>query len=135
MRQRILFVSDGVFDRTLCDALEERRFETVESDPSRALTQLTNDTFDLLIINLRETTEALDLLKTVRAEARLAKLQTLLIAEWGTGQPTLALSQGVDAFEPEPIDAPRLIAAIDKLLRPRLVMTATASSADAEGED
>ncbi len=135
MRQRILFVSDVVFDQRLRPALEERRFEITQADPARALTQLTDDTFDLLIINLREPGEAVDLLKAVRAETRLHNLQTLLIAEWGTGQPTLGLSQGADAFEPAPIEVPRLIAAVEKLLRPRLVMTARASTADAEGED
>jgi CheY-like chemotaxis protein len=135
MRQRILFVSDGVFDQKLRSALAERRFEITESDPARALAQLTDETFDLLIIDLCDATEAVDLLKTVRAESRHRNLQTLVIAEWGSGQPTLALSQGADAFERAPIDVPRLVESVEKLLRPRLVMTARASTADGEPED
>jgi DNA-binding NtrC family response regulator len=135
MMQRILFVSDGMIDQSLCTALEERRFEVAESNSSEALTQLTDGGFELLIINLRDATEAVGLLKRVRASAHLRKLLTLVIAEWGTGQPALALSEGVEAFEPAPIDAPRLIAAVEKLLRPRMVMTAIAGGTDGESED
>lgn len=133
--QRILYVGDEGLDQSLCAALEDRRFEITESDSPRALTVLTNETFDLLIIDLRDANGAVDLLKAVRAEERLRNLQTLVIAAWGTGQPTLALSQGADALEPKPIDAPRLIVAVEKLLNPRLVMTARASTADGEIDD
>jgi len=135
MRQRILFVCDGVLDQKLRSALADRRFDMTESDPARVLTQLTDETFDLLIIDLRNAAAAVELLKTVRAETRLHNLQTLVIAEWGTGQPTLALSQGADAFERAPIDGPRLAESVEKLLRPKLVMTARASTADGEAED
>jgi len=134
MMQRILFVSDGTIDQSLCTALEERRFEIAESNSTEALAQLTDGSFDLLIINLGDATEAVGLLKRVRASARLRDLLTLVIAEWGTGQPTLALSEGVEAFEPAPIDTPRLISAIEKLLRPRMVMTVAASGTDGESE-
>jgi hypothetical protein len=40
----------------------------------------------------------------------------LVIAEWGTGQASLALAQGADAFEPWPIETDRLISAIDRML-------------------
>ncbi len=135
MMQRILYVGDESLDKSLCVALRDRRFEITESDSPRALTVLTNETFGLLIIDLRDANEAVDLLKAVRAEARLHNLQTLVIAEWGTGQPTFALSQGADAFEPAPIDAGRLVESVEKLLRPRMVMTATASTADIEAAE
>ena len=135
MMQRILFVSDGTIDQSLRAALEERRFEIAESNSNQALTQLTDGSFDLLIINLGDATEAVGLLEPVRASAHLRSLLTLVIAEWGTGQPTLALSEGVEAFEPAPIDAPRLIAAVEKLLRPRMVMTAIASGTDGESDE
>jgi len=133
--QRILFVSDGTIDQSLGTALEERRFEIAESNSSEALTRLTDGSFDLLIINLRDVTKAVGLLKHVRSRASFRNLLTLVIAEWGTGQPMLALSEGVEAFEPAPIDAPRLVAAVEKLLRPRMVMTVAASGRDGESDD
>ena len=135
MMQRILFVSDDTMDQSLGTALEERRFEIAESNSSEALTQLTDGSFDLLIINLRDVTKAVGLLKHVRSSAGFRNLLTLVIAEWGTGQPTLALSEGVEAFEPAPIDAPRLVTAVEKLLRPRMVMTVAASGWDGESDD
>jgi DNA-binding NtrC family response regulator len=135
MMQRILFVSDGSIDQSLRTALEERRFEIAESNSNQALAQLADGSFGLLIINLGDATEAVGLLKHVRASAPLRNLLTLVIAEWGTGQPALALSEGVEAFEPAPIDTPRLIAAVEKLLRPRMVMTATASTTDGESDE
>ena len=135
MMQRILFVSDDTMDQSLGTALEERRFEIAESNSSEALTQLTDGSFDLLIINLRDVTKAVGLLKHVRSTASFRNLLTLVIAEWGTGQPTLALSEGVEAFEPAPIDAPRLVTAVEKLLRPRMVMTVAASGWDGESDD
>ena len=135
MMQRILFVSDGTIDQSLRTALEERRFEIAESNSNQALAQLIDGSFGLLIINLGDATEAVGLLKHARASAHLRNLLTLVIAEWGTGQPMLALSEGVEAFEPAPIDAPRLIASVEKLLRPRMVMTATASTTDSESDE
>jgi DNA-binding NtrC family response regulator len=135
MMQRILFVSDVTIDQSLRSALEERRFELAESDSRRDLNELTIGSCDLLIIDVRAATQAIELLKKVRSATTLRKVLTLVIAEWGTGQPTLALSEGADAFEPAPIDAPRLVAAVEKLLRPRMVMTAKASTAEGESDE
>ena len=132
MTQRILFVSDGTIDQSLRAALEERRFEVAESDSQRALSKLTIGSSELLIINTRNATQAIELLKKVRSVTSLRNVLTPVIAEWGTGQPTLALSEGADAFEPAPIDAARLVAAVEHLLRPHMVMTAKASTADGE---
>src|ERR1043166_5618724 len=134
MRQRILFVNDGVLNQKLRAAFAERRLEIIESDAEHALARLANEVFELVLIQLRNATEAVDLLRSVHADARLRNLRTLVIAEWGSGQPMLALSQGADVFEPAPIDAPRLIESVEKLLRPRMVMTARASTADGEIE-
>ena len=135
MTQRILFVSDGTIDKSLRAALEERRFEVAESDSQRALSKLTIGSFDLLIIDVRDATQAIELLKNVRSVTSLRNVLTLIIAEWGTGQPTLALSEGADAFEPSPMDAPRLVAAVEQLLRPHMVMAAKASTADGEADE
>jgi len=135
MMQRILFVGDGSIDQSLRTALEEQRFEITESNSKHARTRLADESFDLLIINLRDATEAVDLLKHVRASGHLRNLLTLVVAEWGTGQPMLALSEGVEAFEPAPIDALRLLSAVEKLLRPRMVMTVAASATKVESDE
>ena len=135
MTQRILFVSDGTIDQSLRAALEELRFEVAESDSQRALSKLTIGSFDLLIINTLDATQAIELLKKVRSVTSLRNVLTLVIAEWGTGQPTLALSEGADAFEPAPMEAPRLVAAVEHLLRPHMVMTVAASGTDGESGD
>jgi DNA-binding response OmpR family regulator len=133
MTQRILFANDRPLDEALLRALKERGFEvTCEDDRERAYAELTNTAVDLLIIDLADVAGAVELLKRVRATPELSRTLLLTIAEWGTGQPTLALSQGTDAFEAKPIDADRLIAAVEKLLRPRMVMTAKASTTRGE---
>ena len=83
---------------------------------------------DLLVIDVSDPREGIELLKSVRSALELKAMLVLVIAEWGTGQPTLALSNGADAFEPKPIDVARLIAAVKKLLRPNMVMVAKANA-------
>jgi len=58
----------------------------------------------------------------------------LTVAQWGTGQATIALAQGADAFEPKPVEADRLVDAIERLLRPGMVMTARASATNGDLE-
>ncbi|MFS8085451.1 MAG: hypothetical protein ACMG6H_07450, partial [Acidobacteriota bacterium] len=41
---------------------------------------------------------------------------------------TLALTKGADAYEPKPISAERLIAAVDRLLRQKIAKTASAAN-------
>jgi DNA-binding response OmpR family regulator len=135
MTQRILFANDRPLDEALLRALKERAFEvTCEDDEERAYAGLTNTAFDLLIIDLADVASAVELLKRVRATPKLSQTLVLTIAEWGTGQPTMALLQGTDAFEAKPIEADRLIVAVEKLLRPRMVMTAKASTTKGDAE-
>jgi DNA-binding response OmpR family regulator len=122
-------------DQSLRSALEEREFELAERDSRRDLNEFSTERCDLLIIEVRAAAQAIDLLKKVRAAPALRKVLTLVTAEWGTGQATLALANGADAFEPAPIDASRLVAAVEKLLRPRMVMTAKASTREGEAEE
>src|SRR5947209_5756199 len=126
--QRILLVSDEEADRFLPAALEQRGFEvTVTRDTEEAHHQLLRSEFDLAIIDLAEAINAVEFVRRVRATPKLNKTFLLAIAEWGTGQPTLALSQGADAYEPKPIDAPRLVAAVERLLRQDMVKSAAAT--------
>ena len=133
--QRILIVTDSDADTSRRRALEKVGFDvSVEGDSARALAILTNASFDLLIIDINEAKQGVDLLHRVRGISRLERLPILTIAEWGTGQPTIALSGGADAFEPKPINGARLVAAVEKLLRPRMVMTAKASARTRESD-
>ncbi len=79
---------------------------------------------DLLVLDLSDTEQTIQLLKEIRASSRWNRTSVMVAAEWGSGQATLSLSNGADAFEPKPISPARLMASIDNLLRPRLVMTA-----------
>lgn len=130
--QRILLVTDAA-NGSLSQSLEKHGFAvSVESNCQRAHRRLTESPADLLIIDLADGEAAVDLVKRVRAAARLRKVLIMTLAEWGSGQPTLLLSQGVDAFEPKPIDAARLVSAVQRLLRPRMAMTAKASGVKGE---
>jgi len=68
------------------------------------------------------------LIKRIRSNGSLTQLRVMTVAEWGTGQATMALAQGVDSFEPKPVEAGRLIETIDRLLQP-VAMTAWARAA------
>ena len=125
MTQRITFVTDSVPDERLIAALEEHGFAV-----SRATRQIATEASptppDLIVLDVLDASEGLELLKEIKTRPDFQTSSVLVLAEWGTGQATLALANGADAFEPKPIGAKRLIAAVDRLLRPRLVMTAAA---------
>lgn len=127
MTQRIMFVSDARNDE-LISAIEARDCEVVfEGDPERAAERLSHSKFDLLVIDLSDATTAIEFMKNVRSSAGPTQPSLLVLAEWGTGQATLAFSHGAAAFEPNPCEPFRFVAAAEKLLRPRMVMTANAA--------
>jgi DNA-binding response OmpR family regulator len=129
---RILLVSDAA-DGGLGRALENEGYAvSVESDCERAYRQFVSAPADLVIIDVADGNDALDLLQRVRAGSKFKKVLIMAVAEWGSGQPTVLLSQGADAFEPKPINPARLLTAVERLLRPRMAMTAKASGEPAE---
>lgn len=98
-------------------ALEERGFRvTAVPDYEGAYRQLLESRFDLVVIDLVEAVDGVEFIKRVRATPNLTQPLLLVIAEWGTGGATLALSQRADAYEPKPLDAPRLLASVERLL-------------------
>jgi len=116
--QRILIVSDNAdFPRA---ALEQRGFAvTIANDRDRAFKNLLEAPFNLLIVDFASAREGIELIKHVRATPQLTGILILIMAEWGTGEPTLALSAGADAYEPNEaasIDPSRLITSIERLL-------------------
>ena len=133
MRQRILIISDDAGKDFLRPALVEHGLRvTVAEDVDAGYGLLAKLHFDLVITNLSEASAGVDLIKRIKSNAKLRKLPILMVAEWGTGQATVALSQGADSFERKPIDADRLFAAVEELLRPRRAMSAKASNGESD---
>ena len=125
MIERIIFVTDDAIGDPLVDSLRAHGFEvSIETRCHAAYQQALASPPHLLVLDVANAVRAIELLKRVRSAATLNKTPVLVLAEWGTGQATVALTSGADVFEPKPIDAARLIAAVERCLRPRLVMAA-----------
>ena len=122
---RILLVADSA-DQTCGtqQALTRDDFEIVAArDFTEAYEQLLDSIFELIVIeNTEPARAAIEFIRRVRAAPQLAGILILVVAEWGTGAPTLALSAGADAYEPNapnegrPISPSRLITSIERLL-------------------
>jgi len=119
---RILIVTDRDDQQGAThQALARSDFETV-ADPNfaEAYTRLLKSKFDLIVIeSTQPARDSIEFIKRVRATQQLAGILILIMAEWGTGEPTLALSAGADAYEPtetKPIDQNRLVTSIERLL-------------------
>jgi DNA-binding response OmpR family regulator len=118
--QRILIVSDSAHFNFARAALEQRGFAVkIAKDPDAALETLLGNPFDVVVADSGRSEDSIEFIKRVRATPQLAGILILVVAEWGTGEPTLALSAGADAYEPShgrPIDPNRLITSIERLL-------------------
>lgn len=115
---RILIVSDDVQYDFMRAAVEARGFEvTVAHDHEGAHRRLLESPFDLVVIDIAETSRDIAFIQRLRVTPKLSKIFVLALGEWGTGQPTLALSQGADAYEPKPVNTERLIASVERMLR------------------
>src|SRR5262245_48373527 len=109
-------------------ALQERRY-AVESaaDYESASRQLIESEFDLVIIDLVEASAGVEFIKRARATTRPERTLLLVLVEWGTGGATLALAQGADAYEPKPLDIPRLMISVERLLGSRIALAQSAT--------
>jgi DNA-binding response OmpR family regulator len=120
---RVLIVSDDVQFDFVRDAVEARGFEVmVAQDHESAFRRLSESSFDLVVIDLAQASRDLEFIQRLRVTPKLSKTFVLALGEWGTGQPTLALSQGADAYEPKPVNAERLVASVERLLRRQLAV-------------
>ncbi len=116
--------------------LGEMGFEvTLTENADDGYRQLVEGRFHLALVNLDEAITGAGLIKRIRANPNLGQLRVMTIAEWGTGQATVALAQGTDAFEPKPVETDRLAEAVENLLRPNMVMTARASATNGDLEE
>ena len=120
---RILIVSaDAQFD-FMRAGVEARGFEvTVAHDHEGAYRRLLESSFDLVVIDVAQAPRDIEFIQRLRVTRKLSKIFVLALGEWGTGEPTLALSQGADGYEPKPVNTERLIAAVERMLRPELVV-------------
>ena len=135
MTQRILIISDDGTRDELREALNARGSTvTMAADAADGYQQLVKTKFNLVIINLARAISGADLIKRIRSNPGLNQLKVLTIAEWGTGQATVALSQGADGFEPKSVTPGQLADTVARLLTPPLVRTARAA-ADGEAID
>jgi DNA-binding response OmpR family regulator len=135
MRERILIVSGEQTNIWMRATLARQGFSvTITDDADKGYEQLIESRFDLVVLSLGDSTSGLNLIKRIRTNSELPRVSILAIAEWGTGQPTMALTEGADGFEPEPLDDTRLLAAVARLMRPNLTMTARASGADGDDD-
>ena len=80
-----------------------------------AFNQLTRTAFDVVAIDLVSTPDAFDFIKRIKGTAIFKATRIVVVGEWGTGHPSLALSLGADAYEPAPLDAIRLFQSIGRL--------------------
>jgi DNA-binding response OmpR family regulator len=127
--QKILIVSDHEPAASARTALEQRGFTlTLAEEFESAYGQLLGSAFNLVIIDVANAAEGVEFVKRLRATPKLTRTFVLTLAEWGSGQPTMALTEGADAFEPKPIDDARLVAAVERLLRQRVAKTAAATN-------
>ena len=127
--QQILLVSDDARSISTRAALEQGGFGvTVASDSETAYGQLLDSPFDLVIVDVARATTGIEFVKRLRATPKVSKTFVLTIADWGTGQATLALTEGADAYEPKPISPERLISVVERLLRPRVAKRVAAAN-------
>ena len=124
-QRRILIVVDNEKERrALQGALQRAGFEVVALlDHTQAHKQLLGSQFDLVAIEAGPTSAGTEFITRVRATPQLTGILILVIAEWGVGEATLALSQGANGYEPKPFDANRILASVKRLLSLQKVNT------------
>ena len=118
--QRILFVSKARRAGSLRRSMNALGLAvTCARNSQEAFDQLTLSSFDVVVIDLVSTPDPCEFIKRIRKIATFKAIPIIVVAEWGTGRCSLALSAGADAFEPAPLDAARLIEAIARLPKRR----------------
>jgi|SRR6185436_13098388 len=115
--KRVLFIAAQAPDDVTRRTLEIRGFApTFANDWRQAWSRLSEAEFSLVIADLDRDSEAISFIRRLRETESTKAMPVLALGEWGTGGPTLALSQGADAYERTPIQAERLATSIERLL-------------------
>ena len=119
-KQRLLYVSDAHRSESLRRSLRSLGIApSFARDVKSAFNQLTRTSFDVVAIDLSSTVEAFDFIKRIKSAPIFKTTRIVVVGEWGTGQPALALSLGADAYEPTPVDAIRLLESMTRLPKQR----------------
>jgi len=117
---RIIIVSNDVQYDFMRAAIEARGFEVaIVHDCEGAYRRILESSFDLVVIDIAADSRGVEFIQRLRVTPELSKIFVLALGAWGTGQPTLALSRGADAYEPKPVNTERLIASVERMLRRR----------------
>ena len=118
--RRILFVGGANFYGSVRDRLEQKDYSVLRAGDFESVVDLLNGSkVDLVIFDLDGHRNRLEVIRQVRSIPKLAKTRVLAVGRWGTGQATMALSAGANAYEPAPIDANRLADSVDRILNRR----------------
>ena len=118
--RRVLFIAAQIPDDVTRRSLEIRGLmPTFANDWQRAWKQLVKSDFSVVIADLGKDGDAISFIKRLREMESTKAVPVLVLGEWGTGGPTLALSQGANAYERTPIQAERLLTSIERLLTDR----------------
>ena len=113
----ILFVSRDKPDDEIRRLLESRGFQmTMLADVTQASESIDQRRLSAIVLDVRIGSDAIDFIRSIRSEELPRELTVLAIGEWGTGEPSLALSAGADGFEPTPLHAERLVTSLERLL-------------------
>ena len=119
---RILIAAPDDDERAATRQALERDFEIVDAaDFTRAYALLLESPFDLVVIkSAGPPSDGIEFIKRIRRASGLTGILILVLAEWGTGEPSVALGAGADAYEaangPDPVDVDRLQTSIERLL-------------------
>ena len=125
MTRRILFIGRKLLDESVLGPLGKRGFVVIQDyDDQSALQKLIESRFDLVIVNLVDSTKPVEIIERIRSVANLRSIRVLVLGEWGRGQVLFALSKGADAYEPAPIDGERLATSIARVLSEQAVAVA-----------
>jgi DNA-binding response OmpR family regulator len=121
---RILIVSSDEDRRDFLSAAVGRNGfdEETKRDCESAYNELLGAAFDLIILDLVSDAGVTEFIRRVHNTPQFNRIQILVTGAWGSGQPTLALSQGVDGFEPDPLDERRLLDSIERLMQPHVAV-------------
>lgn len=119
-RKRILVVEDDDVARELMRMTLERQgyAVTVAEDGLRGYDEAVNAPPDLIITDVNmPAADGVHLIRRVRDTPEIARTPVLVTTGFGTGNATLSLTQGADAYEPKPIDPKSLLATVRRLLK------------------
>ncbi len=117
--KKILVVEDGEVERELMRLALERQGYAVETaeDGVRGYELAVELRPDLIITDvMMPAADGVHLVRRVRDTPGIERTPILVTTGFGTGNATLTLAQGADAYEPKPLDPAALIETVRRLL-------------------